>query len=307
MKTQSKRRPFNRSRLIRSTMIYLGAAGFVLWILFPIWYTISSSFTKPSKIGVHPTPFWPASPTLNNYRRILGISMQDENCANGVDIRNCQSSPSNVSVNKIFDTMLHSFYVGSLVVLFTLIISTIAAYSLSRYRFIGSNFFLNFTILSRIVPGLVLVAPIFIFLRVLNLLNTPWALVISYTSFTLPLAIIILKNYFDQISIDLDEAAALDGASRMQTLILIIMPVAVPGLIATSVLVFLESWSEFFFALVLTDSYTIPPLLAGFMAMQTFNWTLLSAATVIAIIPPVLLTMVFQKFIVTALASGTGK
>jgi ABC-type glycerol-3-phosphate transport system permease component len=93
----------------------------------------------------------------------------------------------------------------------------------------------------------------------------------------------------------------------LQTLKLIILPVAVPGLIATGVLVFLESWSEFFFALVLTDSYTVPALLAGFLSMQTFNWTLLSAATIIAIIPPVVLVMIFQKYIVTALASGTGK
>jgi ABC-type glycerol-3-phosphate transport system permease component len=288
-------------------MIYSVAACFVLWILFPIWYTISSSFTEPSKIGVRPTPFWPANPTLDNYKIVLGIPIRDKDCTPGVDIGNCQTAASNVSVNKIVDTMLNSFYVASTVVVITLIISTIAAYSLSRYRFVGSNFFLNFTILSRIVPGLVLVAPIFIFLRVLDLLNTPWALIISYTSFTLPLAIIILKNYFDQISVDLEEAAALDGAGRILTLRLIILPVAVPGLIAAGVLVFLESWSEFFFALVLTDSYTVPPLLAGFLSMQTFNWTLLSAATVIAIIPPVLLTMIFQKYIVTALASGTGK
>ena len=288
-------------------MIYSVAACFVLWILFPIWYTISSSFTEPSKIGVRPTPFWPANPTLDNYKIVLGIPIRDKDCTPGVDIGNCQTAASNVSVNKIVDTMLNSFYVASTVVVITLIISTIAAYSLSRYRFVGSNFFLNFTILSRIVPGLVLVAPIFIFLRVLDLLNTLWALIISYTSFTLPLAIIILKNYFDQISVDLEEAAALDGAGRILTLRLIILPVAVPGLIAAGVLVFLESWSEFFFALVLTDSYTVPPLLAGFLSMQTFNWTLLSAATVIAIIPPVLLTMIFQKYIVTALASGTGK
>lgn len=307
MNIAKRRRPLSRAQIIRSSMIYSVAGCFVLWILFPIWYTISSSFTQPSKIGIHPTPFWPASPTLDNYRMVLGIPVTDKNCVPGIDIKICQTSPSNVSVNKIVDTMLHSLYVASSVVIITLVISTIAAYSLSRFRFVGSNFFLNFTILSRIVPGLVLVAPIFIFLRVLNLLNTPWALIISYTSFTLPLAIIILKNYFDQISIDLEEAAALDGAGRMQTLKLIIMPVAVPGLIAAGVLVFLESWSEFFFALVLTDAYTVPPLLAGFLGMQTFNWTLLSAATVIAIIPPVLLTMVFQKYIVTALASGAGK
>ena len=307
MSTMIKRRRFTRRRVTRNTMIYSAAAVFVVWILFPIWYTLSSSFTKPSEIGARPTPFWPASPTLDNYRLVLGIPTKDQECIPGIDIVNCGAAASNVSVNKLVDTMFNSFIVGAAVVFFTLLISTIAAYSLSRYRFAGSVFFLNFTILSRIVPGLVLVAPIFIFLRVINLLNTPWALIISYTSFTLPLAIIILKNYFDQISIDLEEAAALDGAGRLQTLKLVILPVAVPGLIATGVLVFLESWSEFFFALVLTDSYTVPALLAGFLSMQTFNWTLLSAATIIAIIPPVLLVMIFQKYIVTALASGTGK
>jgi len=302
-----RRKKFSLKRIGYGTFIYASAAAFLVWIIFPIWYTISSSFTDPSQIGVRPTPFWPENPTLDNYKIVLGIPLEGKECVPGVNIQECAVAESNVSVNQILNTMFNSFYIGAIVVFFTLIIAVVAAYSLSRYRFIGSKFFVNFTILSRIVPGLVLVAPLFIFLRVLNVLNTPWALVISYTSFTLPLAIIILKNYFDQISIELDEAAAIDGAGRFRSIFSVILPVAVPGLIATAVLVFLESWSEFFFALVLTDALTVPPLLAGFLSMQTFNWTLLSAATVLAVIPPVALTMVFQKYVVTALAAGTGK
>jgi ABC-type glycerol-3-phosphate transport system permease component len=307
MGTATRRKRFSFRRFSFLTFIYASAALFLVWILFTIWYTISSSFTDPSQIGVRPTPFWPEDPTLDNYKIVLGIPVEGKDCVPGIDIQECAVAESNVSVNQILDTMFNSLYIGLIVVFFTLLISVVAAYSLSRYRFFGSKFFVNFTILSRIVPGLVLVAPLFIFLRVLNVLNTPWALIISYTSFTLPLAIIILKNYFDQISIELDEAAAIDGAGRIRAIFSVILPVAVPGLIATAVLVFLESWSEFFFALVLTDALTVPPLLAGFLSMQTFNWTLLSAATVLAVIPPIFLTMVFQKYVVTALAAGTGK
>jgi ABC-type glycerol-3-phosphate transport system permease component len=299
---KNKKRNFGRK-----SFLYSCSTIFLVWILFPIWYTISSSFTQPSKIGARPTPFWPKQPTLDNYKIVLGLHVRAKDCVPGVNIQNCDTAVSNVSVNRMIPTLLHSLYVSSLVVILNLALATLCAYAMSRYQYKGSNFFYRFIILSRIVPGLVLVAPIFIGLRIFGLLNTPYALVISYTSFTLPLGIMILKNYFDQISRDMEEAASIDGAGRLRILNLIIMPIAVPGLIATGVLIFLESWSEFFFALVLTDAYTVPPLLAGFLSLQTFNWTLLSAATIIAILPPVVLTMAFQKYIVEALASGSGK
>ena len=118
--------------------------------------------------------------------------------------------------------------------------------------------------------------------NVLGILNTPWALIISYNVFTLPLAIMILKNYFDQLPRELEEAAKIDGASRLLTLWLIIVPVAKPGLVAAAVLIFLEAWSEFFYSLVLTNQLTVTPLLAGFQSVQQFNWNSLAAATVMS-------------------------
>jgi len=298
----------NPRKIAHKFLLYFFSSILLIWILLPFFYTLGSAFSPASEIGKRPTPFWPADPTLDNFKIVLGLPVQQQDCsAQGAGIDLCNTAEINISVQAILTTMWNSFYIGCLVVGITLIFAIFSAYSLSRYRFAGARFFQNFIILSRIVPGLVLIAPIFIVLRVTNLLNTSWALVITYVSFTLPLAIIILKFYFDQITSELDEAAAIDGANRFQIIFSIILPVAVPGLIATGVLVFLESWGEFFFSLVLTASLTVPPLLAGFLSLQTFSWTLLSAATVIAVLPPILLTMVFQKYLVSALAAGSGK
>ena len=99
----------------------------------------------------------------------------------------------------------------------------------------------------------------------------------------------------------------IDGASRIKTLWLIIVPIAKPGLVAAGVLIFLEAWSEFFYSLVLTNQLTVPSLLAGFQTVQQFNWNSLAAATVLALIPPVVLVLIFQKHVVGALAAGFDK
>ena len=104
-----------------------------------------------------------------------------------------------------------------------------------------------------------------------------------------------------------EEAAKIDGASRLLTLWLIIVPIAKPGLVAAGVLIFLEAWSEFFYSLVLTNQLTITPLLAGFQSVQQFNWNALAAATVMSMIPPVVLVLLFQRHIVGALTAGIGK
>jgi multiple sugar transport system permease protein/trehalose/maltose transport system permease protein len=137
--------------------------------------------------------------------------------------------------------------------------------------------------------------------RVIGVLNSPWALIISYNVFPLPLAIMILKNYFDQLPREIEEAAKIDGAGRLLTLAIIILPIAKPGLVAAGVLIFLEAWSEFFSSLVLTNQLTVPPLLAGFQSVQQFNWNALAAATVISMVPPVLLVMIFQRNVVGSL------
>lgn len=162
-------------------------------------------------------------------------------------------------------------------------------------------------IASRVVPAIAIIGPFFVAFRVFDMLDTPWALLISYNIFTLPIAILVLKNYFDQLPREIEEAAKIDGASRMLTLWIIVVPIAKPGLVAAGVLIFLEAWGEFFYALVLTNQLTVPPLLAGFQSVQQFNWNTLAAATVMSMLPPIVLAFVFQRYVVNALTAGVGK
>ncbi|MBO9523506.1 MAG: carbohydrate ABC transporter permease [Nocardioidaceae bacterium] len=284
-----------RIALARFGTISGGSAVYLVWILFPIWFTIQSSFSAPRDIGAVPAPLWPAHPTLDNYRAVLGF---------GDDAGTSATS----QVSRVVEGMGHSFLVSAVLVVSNLLIAGLCAYGLSRFPYPGSQSFFNFVVLSRVVPGLALIGPFFVAFRVLGVLDHPAAaLIISYHAFTLPLAIMMLKNYFDQVPVDVEEAAAIDGASRVRTLLVVVAPLAVPGLVATGVLVFMEAWSELFFSLTLTSQYTVPPILAGFQSLQNFNWTELAAATVLTLIPPVVVAMLFQRYVVNALASGMGK
>jgi ABC-type glycerol-3-phosphate transport system permease component len=188
-----------------------------------------------------------------------------------------------------------------------LIIGGLAGYAYSRYRFRGSRAGYFFLLASRVVPGIAIVVPFFVVFRSIGLINTPWALVLAYNLFTLPLSIWLLKSYFDHLPREVEEAAFVDGAGRLRTIAVIVAPLARPGLVATGLLIFLEAWSEFFYAVVLTNSLTVPPLLASYQSLQTFTWNTLAAATVVSLVPPILLAVVFQRYIVSGLSTGAVK
>jgi ABC-type glycerol-3-phosphate transport system permease component len=208
---------------------------------------------------------------------------------------------------RMWSALFYSFLIGVAVTATNLIIGGLAGYAYSRYRFRGSRAGFLFLLATRVVPGIALVVPFYALFRQVGLINTPWALIITYLIFTLPLSIWLLKSYFDHLPREVEEAASVDGAGRLRSLLVIVAPLARPGLVATGLLVFLESWSEFFFAVVLTNALTVPPLLAGYQSLQTFTWNTLAAATVISLIPPVLLAVVFQRYIVSGLAAGSVK
>jgi len=275
--------------------IYMGVVAFVLWVLLPVWYLVVSSLLTPAQLGIKPFPLIPTRVTLDNYLGLLLGQTGDE--AFGV---------TDVG-SRLLPAIGQSFFVSTVLVVLNLFIAGLAAYGLSRYPFKGARFFELTIIATRVVPAIAIIGPFFFAFRRADILDTPWALIISYNVFTLPLAIMVLKNYFDQLPPEIEEAAMIDGASRIKTLWLIIVPIAKPGLVAAGVLIFLEAWSEFFYSLVLTNQLTVPSLLAGFQTVQQFNWNSLAAATVLALIPPVVLVLIFQKHVVGALAAGFDK
>lgn len=285
-----------RRRSLPATIgLYAGVLAFAIWILLPVWYLVVSSLITPGQLGIKPFPLVPSSITLDNYAAVLfgntggkGIGSTDMG-------------------TRLVPAIGQSLIVSGCLVVLNLLIAGAAAYGLSRYPFRGARVFELSVIATRIVPAIAIIGPFFVAFRVMGVLNTPFALIISYNVFTLPLAIMILKNYFDQLPREIEEAAKIDGATRLQTLWIIIVPIAKPGLVAAGVLIFLEAWSEFFYALVLTNQLTVPPLLAGFQSVQQFNWNALAAATVMSMLPPTVLVLIFQRHVVGALTAGVGK
>lgn len=285
-----------RRRSVPATIaIYVCVAVFAIWILLPVWYLVISSLITATQLGVKPFPLFPASITFDNYIAVL------TGTTGGKGIGSTDMG------SRLIPAIGQSFFVSAVLVVLNLTIAGTAAYGLSRYPFRGARAFELAVIATRVVPAIAIIGPFFVAFRVIGVLNTPWALIISYNVFTLPLAIMILKNYFDQLPREIEEAAKIDGATRLQTLWIIIVPIARPGLVAAGVLIFLEAWSEFFYSLVLTNQLTVAPLLAGFQSVQQFNWNALAAATVMSMIPPTVLVLFFQRQVVGALTAGVGK
>ena len=291
-----KRTPWYRKRdAPRTVFLYILFAAFAVWTLAPILFTVQSSFSNPGEMTAQPPHWIPEHITFDNYWSVFN-SATDKS-----------GQYTSEQGGRMASALFYSAMIGILVTATNLIIGGLAGYAYSRYRFRGSRAGFLFLLATRVVPGIALVVPFYALFRQVGLTNTPWALIITYLIFTLPLSIWLLKSYFDHLPREIEEAASVDGASRLRTLIIIVAPLARPGLVATGLLVFLEAWSEFFFAVVLTNSLTVPPLLASYQSLQTFTWNTLAAATVISLIPPVILAIVFQRYIVSGLAAGSVK
>jgi len=280
---------------MQKLIIYFFFILFSIWILAPFWFTVHSSFSYSSEMTIRPPNWIPKNPTLDNYISVF-TSATDKS-----------GQYTSEQAGRMWNALSNSLIVGLLVAFSNIIIGGMAGYAYSRYRFPGSNAGYLFLLASRVVPGIAIIVPFFAGFRVIGLIDTPWALIISYNLFTLPFSIWLLKSYFDRMPREIEEAAYVDGASRLRTILVIVAPLARPGLVATLLLIFLESWSEFFYAMVLTNSLTVPPLLASYQSLQTFTWNVLAAATIVSLVPPLLLTLIFQKYIVSGLTQGAVK
>jgi ABC-type glycerol-3-phosphate transport system permease component len=293
--TFRKVRWYHRQDRWRTVFIYICFAFFAVWTIAPILFTVQSSFTTPGEMAAQPPHWIPQKVTLDNYGAVFGSATD------------ASGQYTSEQGGRMWSALFYSAMIGLFVTATNLIIGGLAGYAYSRYRFRGSRAGFLFLLATRVVPGMALVVPFYALFRQVGLINTPWALVLTYLIFTLPLSIWLLKSYFDHLPREIEEAASVDGASRLRQLLVIVAPLARPGLVATGLLVFLESWSEFFFAVVLTNQMTVPPLLAGYQSLQTFTWNTLAAATVVSLIPPVLLAVIFQRYIVSGLAAGSVK
>lgn len=202
--------------------------------------------------------------------------------------------------------LVNSTIVATITVLIAIPAATAAAYSFSRFRMIGETAMLVTVLATQFVPAVVIILPFFVMFRDLGVLDTRIGLIIVNLAIVMPFAIWMIKGFIDGIPIDTEEAAMVDGSSRIQVILNIVLPMAAPGLLTAGIFCFIISWNEFLFALILTnkDSVTLPIGLALFKAEEGDLWNLLSAAGIIIMVPMFILALIIRNYFVQGMTMG---
>jgi multiple sugar transport system permease protein len=190
------------------------------------------------------------------------------------------------------------------------VIAVPAAYAFSRFKFPGRTFLFFGVLLRNMFPAVVFLMPLFLLMRWLGLVNTHGSLILTYLTFGLPLSIWLLKGFFDNIPVELERAARIDGATRFKAFLLIVMPLSAPGIIATAIFSFIIAWNEYVYAYTLLNKeslMTLPVGIQRFFAEFAADWPGLMAASFIMSVPVVVMFLVLQKYFVRALTEGAVK
>ena len=254
------------------------AVGPILWAIVTSFLPLSSLTAKP--IDLDPTKF-----SLRNYFEVLDTS------------------------RGLLSGLINSMIIATFTASVALVVGSAAAYALARLSLPGSNFILLAILATQMFPGIVIAIPLFIVMSRLGMIDTHFGLMFVYLSFVLPIVIWILKGFFENIPIQLEKAAAIDGATNSQTFRFIILPISLPPLFATGVFAFIESWNEFFFAIILTriNVKTAPIAISEFAGQYRTLYGQMLASAVLASLPVVILAIVFRKFILEGFVEGAVK
>lgn len=294
----------------RRVLLFISSLLFVAYVLAPIGWLLSSSFQSEAEITSVPPHWLPHQPTTENFEAIFQAKdkvVTYENRKQG-DSATGGYIPS--TAKNLLPSMWNSLVVAIAVVILNLLVSVPAAYALAKIRFIGRTSSIYFMLTTRVIPDIALVVPFFLFVQKLGLLDNLLSLVITYLAITVPFSIFILTGYFESLPDELDKAARVDGCSRLQTLMLVFLPLALPSLVAVVLFTFLTSWNEFLLALMFTQtpaSQTMPIVVASFTSDFTISFSFINAAGVLAIIPPVIIAILFERYIVSGLTAGAVK
>lgn len=279
-KTETLKRP--------SLPLWLIVTGSILVVfvcLFPFWWMVLSSVKTLRELYTVPPIWWPETPTWDNYRKVL------------------------------FESNIPRYFLNSVIIsagstALALVLAIFASYGFARFKFKGKPLLQSLVLVGQLLPTAAIIVPLFITLRVLGLVNTYWGLILVYMIITLPLSVWMLTSYFKNIPVELDEAAIIDGASRLGCLFRITLPLSLPGLASVMVYAFVTTWNEFIFALCFaTDSSvkTLPIGLAEFSTEFNTDWGAVMAASVVMTLPIAILFVSMQRLFVGGLTAGATK
>ncbi len=262
----------------------------LVWSLTPVYWAVNTSLQTDVQVASKPAHYLPPTPTLRNYRAVV---------SGGGDIPNA-----------IRRSTVNIFIECGVATIITVALATLAAYAFARLRFRGSKILFFAVLATMAFPAYTTLIPLYKIMSTFGLVNTYTGIILVYVSGFLPLATWILHSYMSSLPLAIEEAGRVDGASRMQVLWHVVLPLAVPGIISTAIITFLFAWAQFLFPLVLSSDLSTQPLTVAIAALQGRHlvpFTLLSAAGVYAIAVPALIVVTLNRYIVSGLLSGSVK
>ncbi|PTL39108.1 carbohydrate ABC transporter permease [Alkalicoccus saliphilus] len=275
-----------KKRMLINSLIYVLYAVVLVFFLFPLFWVLSTSLKTVPELFQTPIVWFSSDPQFENYAYIFERT-------------------------QILTYLMNSFIIVASTIIISLIVAVPAAYALSRFKFKFKKAFMLFILIFQMVSPVVVAIPLYRLFVQFNLINMHWSLILVYVAIQLPFTTWFLKGFFDTIPQALDEAAKIDGCSRLQMIWKVLIPVSTPGIASASILVGVLSWSQFVIPFILLDDSALYPVSVGLINLQSTAEAItthyLAAASMIAILPVIILFVALQKYIVGALTSGAVK
>ena len=273
------------SKAIKMTTTYVILIISLLWTLFPLYWMVKSSFTIDKEMYVARPALFDIAFTTEHY----------------VDLM----------VNAKFLVNLgNSLMIAAITTIFGLTVSVFASYAMTRLKYPGRKFFSSTVIISYLLPTAVLFIPMYIFVSKLGLGGTRWAMLVIYPTFVVPYCCYMLRSYFTAIPYALEEAALIDGCTRLQSLRHIVVPIALPGIAVTATFAFTMSWNEYLYAMIMTTSMkemTATVAISSWKYGDIVNWGRIMAGCVVASLPVTIIYIIAQSLLVSGKADGSVK
>lgn len=264
---------------------FVGLAVWLLITLFPLYWIALTSFKAPGTVNVYPIEYWPSQPSMQNY-------------ANLFDTSNFGVFLANSAVVSLVAGVTSTF------------IALLSAFVISRFEFRSKGAVLIAFLLTQMIPAFIALGPLYSMMADLGLVDNKFGLILVYIAVCIPFSTVMLRGFFENVPVALEEAAMIDGCSRLGALFRVLVPVMTPGIIAAFIFNFVNCWNELFLSVVLMHSdenRTVPAALNGFISTFNVDWGSMSAAAVITILPTMVLFALASKWIVQGLTAGAVK
>jgi multiple sugar transport system permease protein len=289
-------------RVLSSALLNLFGLALIVYLAGPFLWVITASFQGENELLRKPPNFIPQNPTLANYDYVFTGTIPQEYQVKG-QLRSRISQEARL----IAPALKNSFIVALAVMAIDIVLGTLAGFTFARRRFRGKNASYNFILGSRLMPAMAVAIPYYVIVQSLGLLDTYLALILVYLALTLPFTVWFLSLYFAGIPKELEEAAMIDGCNTFQALVRVVLPMALPGLIAAAAFAFMSSYNEYLFARLLTQSIstqTGPVIIASVSGNPDASYTLISVCITLAIIPPLILALTMRRWLTEGLSSS---